>query len=98
MLEVLSEHSLHAAAKAGMVGLMRALAVDLAPARITANAVAPGWIATGSQLPHEVLEGQHTPVGRSGRSDEVAGAVAWRGLLAFRNCEGWGKAGWRVRY
>ena len=38
----------YAAAKAGMVGLMRALAVDLARDGITANAVAPGWIADSS--------------------------------------------------
>jgi 3-oxoacyl-[acyl-carrier protein] reductase len=67
----------YAAAKAGMVGLARALAVDLAADGITANAVAPGWIATGSQLPHEVAEGRHTPVGRSGRPDEVAAAIAF---------------------
>jgi 3-oxoacyl-[acyl-carrier protein] reductase len=67
----------YAAAKAGMVGLMRALAVDLADDGITANAVAPGWIATGSQLPHEVAEGDHTPVGRSGSPAEVATAIAF---------------------
>jgi 3-oxoacyl-[acyl-carrier protein] reductase len=67
----------YAAAKAGMVGLARALAVDLAGEGITANAVAPGWIATGSQLPHEVLEGSHTPVGRSGTAAEVAAAIAF---------------------
>ncbi|MCJ7709519.1 MAG: SDR family oxidoreductase, partial [Chloroflexi bacterium] len=78
----------YAAAKAGMVGLMRALAVDLAPAGITANAVAPGWIGTGSQLPHEVREGQHTPVGRSGRADEVAGAVAWFASPEASYCTG----------
>jgi 3-oxoacyl-[acyl-carrier protein] reductase len=71
------EEPAYAAAKAGMVGLMRALAVDLAPDGITCNAVAPGWIATGSQLPHEVVEGEHTPVGRSGRPQEVAAAVAF---------------------
>jgi len=36
-------------AKAGMVGLMRALAVDEAVHGVTVNAVAPGWIATSSQ-------------------------------------------------
>jgi 3-oxoacyl-[acyl-carrier protein] reductase len=71
------EEPAYAAAKAGMVGLMRALAVDLAGDGITANAVAPGWIATGSQLPHEVREGEHTPTGRSGRPDEVAAAIAF---------------------
>ena len=67
----------YAAAKAGMVGLTRALAVDEAPHGITANAVAPGWIATGSQLPEEAVEGERVPVGRSGTPDEVAAAVAW---------------------
>ena len=71
-----------------MVGLMRALAVDLAPDGITANAVAPGWIATGSQLPHEVREGQHTPVGRSGRPEEVAAAVAWFASPEASYCSG----------
>lgn len=78
----------YAAAKAGMVGLMRALAVDLASSGITANAVAPGWIATGSQLPHEVREGQHTPVGRSGRPEEVAAAVAWFASPEASYCSG----------
>ena len=67
----------YAAAKAGLVGLTRALAVDEADAAITANAVAPGWIATGSQLPAEALEGAHVPAGRSGTADEVASAIAW---------------------
>jgi 3-oxoacyl-[acyl-carrier protein] reductase len=78
----------YATAKAGMVGLMRALAVDLARDGITANAVAPGWIATGSQLPHEVREGEHTPVGRSGRPEEVAAAVAWFASPEASYCSG----------
>lgn len=67
----------YAAAKAGMAGLVRALAVDEAPAGITANAVAPGWIATGSQLESEAREGRLVPAGRSGTADEVASAIAW---------------------
>jgi 3-oxoacyl-[acyl-carrier protein] reductase len=67
----------YAAAKAGLVGLTRALAVDEARSGITANAVAPGWIATGSQLASEVAEGEVVPVGRSGRAAEVASAIAW---------------------
>src|SRR5216683_8045116 len=67
----------YAAAKAGMVGLTRAAAVDAAGHGITVNAVAPGWIATGSQIPEEHGEGQATPAGRSGSPDEVAAAVAW---------------------
>ncbi len=67
----------YAAAKAGLVGLTRALAVDEARAGITANAVAPGWIATGSQLPSEAREGTTVPAGRSGTAEEVASAIGW---------------------
>lgn len=65
------------AAKAGMVGFTRAVALELAPHGITVNAVAPGWIATGSQLPGEVVAGELTPMRRSGTPDEVAAAVAF---------------------
>ena len=67
----------YAAAKAGMVGLTRALAVDEAERGITANAVAPGWIATGSQLAGEAEEGRRVPLRRSGTAEEVASAIAW---------------------
>jgi len=67
----------YAAAKAGMVGLARALAIDSAPHGITVNAVAPGWIETGSQTPHEYEQGQATPMGRSALPEEVAAAVCW---------------------
>jgi 3-oxoacyl-[acyl-carrier protein] reductase len=67
----------YAAAKAGMAGLTRALAVDEATRGITANAVAPGWIATGSQLPSEAGEGRLVPMRRSGDPAEVASAIAW---------------------
>jgi 3-oxoacyl-[acyl-carrier protein] reductase len=67
----------YAAAKAGVVGFTRALAVDEAARGITANAVAPGWIATGSQLESEALEGEVVPLRRSGKPAEVASAIAW---------------------
>jgi 3-oxoacyl-[acyl-carrier protein] reductase len=63
------------AAKAGMVGLTRAAALESAAAGVTVNAVCPGWIATGSQLQHEETAGRLTPLGRSGTPDEVAAAV-----------------------
>jgi 3-oxoacyl-[acyl-carrier protein] reductase len=67
----------YSAAKAGLVGLVRALAVDEAGHGMTVNAVAPGWVATGSQTPAEEREGRRTPVGRSGTPEEVASAVVW---------------------
>ena len=67
----------YAASKAGMLGLTRAMAVDTAALGICINAVAPGWIATGSQSPEGAREGQATPAGRSGTADEVAVVVAW---------------------
>lgn len=66
----------YAAAKAGVVGLTRALAVDSAAHGVTVNAVAPGWIATGSQLESEVLEGTLVPAGRSGTAGEVGSIIA----------------------
>jgi 3-oxoacyl-[acyl-carrier protein] reductase len=67
----------YASAKAGMVGLTRATAVDAAGHGVTVNAVAPGWIATGSQTPEEDGQGRATPAGRSGSPAEVAAAIAW---------------------
>jgi 3-oxoacyl-[acyl-carrier protein] reductase len=67
----------YAAAKAGMVGLTRATAIEVATHGITANAVCPGWIATGSQPEHEHRQGLASPVGRSATPEEIASAVAW---------------------
>jgi 3-oxoacyl-[acyl-carrier protein] reductase len=67
----------YAAAKAGMVGLTRSVAVDYAAEGVTANAVAPGWIATSSQTVDEIEQGLRSPVGRSAHPDEVAAAVAF---------------------
>jgi len=65
------------AAKAGMLGLTRGAAVDVAASGITVNAVAPGWIATPSSSEHELAMGRATPLGRSGTPLEVAAAVAF---------------------
>ena len=65
------------AAKAGMVGLTRATALEVAHRGITVNAVAPGWVATAAQTINERDAGRHSPVGRSGTPDEVAAAIAF---------------------
>jgi 3-oxoacyl-[acyl-carrier protein] reductase len=67
----------YAAAKAGVVGFTRAVALEAARFGVTVNAVAPGWIATGSQTEREAAAGARTPVGRSGTPDEVASLVAY---------------------
>jgi 3-oxoacyl-[acyl-carrier protein] reductase len=67
----------YSAAKAGMVGLTRSLALELARKGITVNAVAPGWIETASSTQYEIVAGKNTPIGRPGRPIEVAAAIAF---------------------
>lgn len=67
------------AAKAGVVGFTRAVALEVAGEGITVNAVAPGWIATASQTAVEAEAGRATPVGRSGTPQEVASVIAFLG-------------------
>jgi 3-oxoacyl-[acyl-carrier protein] reductase len=67
----------YGAAKAGIDGLTRSLALELAPAGVTVNSVAPGWIATGSSTEEELRAGEHTPTGRPGTPDEVAELIAF---------------------
>jgi len=69
--------TVYSAAKAGMVGLTRSLALEVARHGITVNAVAPGWIETASSTQHEIVAGKNTPVGRPGRPEEVAAAIAF---------------------
>lgn len=76
-LMAMSGEPAYAAAKAGMVGLTRALALDSARQGVTVNAVAPGWISTGSQTPFEYAQGLSTPIGRSASPDEVATGICW---------------------
>jgi acetoacetyl-CoA reductase len=71
----------YSAAKAGLIGFTKALALENAKKGITVNAIAPGYIDTEmvQAVPEKVLEsiiGQ-IPVGRLGRGDEIADMVAF---------------------
>jgi 3-oxoacyl-[acyl-carrier protein] reductase len=72
----------YGAAKGAMNGMMRAVAIETGPDGITMNAVAPGWISTGSSLPEELEAATYTPLGRAGSPGEVGAAV---GFLASRD-------------
>lgn len=67
----------YSAAKAGMLGMNMGLALEVAREGITVNSVAPGWIATGSSTPEEQHAAQFVPIGRAGRPEEIAAAVAF---------------------
>jgi 3-oxoacyl-[acyl-carrier protein] reductase len=71
----------YSAAKAGIIGLTKATARELASRGITVNAIAPGFVLTEltQDLP-EALKAEitaRTPLGRFGTTDEVANAVAF---------------------
>ena len=71
----------YSASKAGLIGLTKSLAKELASRNVTVNAVAPGFIATDmtAVLPEavqaEMVKG--VPLGRVGRTEDVANAVAF---------------------
>ena len=67
----------YSAAKAAMIGLTKSLALEVARQGITVNAVAPGWIKTGSSTEQELVAGAHTPLGRPGTPNEVAALLAF---------------------
>ena len=71
----------YAAAKAGMVGMSKSLACEVASRGITVNAVAPGFIATAmtDKLSDDQKDKINTqiPAGRMGRPEEVAAAVLY---------------------
>ncbi len=71
----------YSASKAGMIGLTKSLARELASRTITVNAVAPGFVATDltANLPANIAErlNEHIPLGRWGTVEDVAYAVAF---------------------
>jgi acetoacetyl-CoA reductase len=72
----------YAAAKAGMHGFTKALALEVARKGVTVNTISPGYIGTKmvTAIPQEVLDSKilpQIPVGRLGKPEEVAGLVAY---------------------
>jgi NAD(P)-dependent dehydrogenase (short-subunit alcohol dehydrogenase family) len=82
----------YSASKAGLLGLVRSLAAELAPAGVQVNAICPGWVDTN--MAWEGLDAiaastggtredayrtamEAVPLGRMARPEEVAGTVAW---------------------
>lgn len=75
-------HGVHyAAAKAGLLGLTRSLALALAPFRITVNAVCPGYVATDINREALATRGPEIraqiPLGRPAEPEEVAATIAF---------------------
>ncbi|HOT23592.1 MAG TPA: SDR family NAD(P)-dependent oxidoreductase [Thermoleophilia bacterium] len=73
------QESAYCAAKAGVLGMTRGVALDVAGHGITVNAVGPGWIATGSQADGEDVGGMNTPLGRSAHPEEVGNVICFLG-------------------
>lgn len=71
----------YSAAKAGMLGFTRALALESAAKGITVNAICPGYIATDmtSSMPQEILDSiiRQIPAARMGKPEEIADMVAF---------------------
>jgi NAD(P)-dependent dehydrogenase (short-subunit alcohol dehydrogenase family) len=82
----------YCASKAGLLGLVRSFAAELAPENVQVNAICPGWVETdmaweGIDLLAEALgvdrdaafreAMREVPLGRMGRPEDVAGTVAW---------------------
>ncbi|TMH62176.1 MAG: acetoacetyl-CoA reductase [Betaproteobacteria bacterium] len=72
----------YSAAKAGMHGFTKALALEVAKKGVTVNTISPGYIGTKMvmAIPQEVLDSKiipQIPTGRLGKPDEIAGLVAY---------------------
>ncbi len=85
-------YTAYCASKAGLLGLTKALALELAPKNVLVNAICPGWVDT--DMAWEGIDGMAkamgvtrddahriamsaVPIGRMGKPEEVAGLVAW---------------------
>lgn len=91
-----SEHAHYSAAKAGVVGLVRGLAVELASAGIRVNGIAPGYIRTAQAMSREHSLGPEgleqaasfIPMGRVGEPEDVADVALFLASAAARYITG----------
>lgn len=91
-----SEHVHYSAAKSGVVGLVRGLAVELAANGIRVNGVAPGYIRTAQALSEKHSLGpagleaaaSFIPLGRVGEPDDIAGVILFLASGAARYLTG----------
>lgn len=90
------ERTHYSAAKAGVTGLIRGLAVELGPDGIRANAIAPGYIRSAQTLSRENSIGPEgldevaniTPLGRAGMPDDIADVILFLSSNAARYLTG----------
>lgn len=69
--------TIYSAAKAGILGMTRAQAIEVAEYNITVNAIGPGWIETPSSSPEEIVAGENCPARRPGKPEEIATVAAF---------------------
>jgi acetoacetyl-CoA reductase len=72
----------YSAAKAGIHGFTKALALEVARKGVTVNTISPGYIGTKmvTAIPKEILDSKilpQIPIGRLGKPDEVAGLIIY---------------------
>jgi NAD(P)-dependent dehydrogenase (short-subunit alcohol dehydrogenase family) len=79
----------YSASKAGLLGLVRSLAAELAPQNVQVNAICPGWVETEMTWQGlDAMEGKtreeayadamrEVPLGRMAQPEDIAGTVAW---------------------
>jgi NAD(P)-dependent dehydrogenase (short-subunit alcohol dehydrogenase family) len=96
-------YTAYCASKHGVIGFTKALALELAPRRITVNAICPGWVdtdmaATGMQAMADAMQTDFAtarrtalaavPLGRILEPEEIGATVAWLCSDGARNVTG----------
>ena len=69
--------SVYSAAKAGMLGMTRSLAIESGPNYVSVNCIGPGWTETAASGDSQITAGKFTPIGRPGTPEEVGHAAVF---------------------